>query len=248
MHGRDAWWLFTTGITNADDGAVQRIGSASSSDLETWTRTGLELEGGEAWRDPWVVRDEGGLWHMYITARDADTGSGVVGHAISVDLLDWEVGPPLSDATGFFDQLETIQVVQVEGRWVLLFSCLSTEMPGAAPGSGGVWSVPVDGPGAPVDVASAVRVTDESLYVGKVVHDLGTAYFMAFRNQGPAGHFVGGVTDPIPVTWRPDGRGLAWRARSVPRLCPHSVVPALAPTVSRVTYNGSSGTFLPVRR
>ncbi len=125
-----------------------------------------------------------------------------------MDLLDWEVGPPLSDATGFFDQLETIQVVQVEGRWVLLFSCLSTEMPGAAAGSGGVWSVPVDGPGAPVDVASAVRVTDERLYVGKVVHDLGTAYFMAFRNQGPDGRFVGGVTDPIPVTWRPDGRGL----------------------------------------
>ncbi len=218
-------------------------------DLESWTRTGLTLEGGEAWRDPWVVRDEGGLWHMYITARDPETGSGVVGHAISVDLLDWEVGPPLSDATGFFTQLETIQVVQVEGRWVLLFSCLSTEMPGAAAGSGGVWSVPVDGPGAPVDVASAVRVTDERL---------------VRRQGGPRPRH--GVLHGLPQPGarrpfrrrgdRPDPRhlapGRAWtaarRARSVPRSARIWLVPPLAPTVSRVTYNGSSGTFLPVRR
>ena len=31
---------------------------------------------------------------------------------------------------------------------------------------------------------------------------------MAFRNRGPDAAFVGGITDPVPVTWRPDGRGL----------------------------------------
>ncbi len=82
-------------------------------------------------------------------------------------------------------------------------------MPGAPAGAGGVWSVPVQGPGSPVDVSAAVRVTDESLYVGKVVHHRGAAYFMAFRNSGPAGGFVGGITEPVPVTWRQDGRGLA---------------------------------------
>jgi len=78
----------------------------------------------------------------------------------------------------------------------------------APAGAGGVWSVPVHGPGSWVDVAAAVRVTDESLYVGKVVHHLGAAYFMAFRNRGPDAAFVGGITDPIPVTWRADGLGL----------------------------------------
>ncbi len=58
-------------------------------------------------------------------------------------------------------------------------------------------------------MAAAVRLTDESLYVGKVVPDRGAAYLMAFRNQGTDGHFLGGLIDPIPVTWRPDGRGLA---------------------------------------
>ncbi len=233
VRGRGGWWLFTSGLARADGGAVQRIGSATSRDLHAWTRTQLLLEADarwyaksrpdrpdEAWRDPWVVRGDDGRWHMYVTARDADTGSGVVGHAVSADLVAWEVQLPLSEPTGIFDQLEVIQVVEVEGRWVLLFSCLSTEMPGAVAGSGGVWSVPVDGPGAPVDVASAVRVTDERLYVGKVVHDLGAAYLMAFRNRGPDGQFEGGVTDPIPLAWRPDGRGLALEVPDQPQPLP----------------------------
>ena len=89
---------------------------------------------------------------------------------------------------------------------MLLFSCLATEMPGAEPGAGGVWAVPVDGPGARVDVGSAVRLTDEGLYVGKVValRD-GTSRFLAFENRGQDGLFVGGLIDPIRVTWGPNG-------------------------------------------
>jgi beta-fructofuranosidase len=220
VRGGDEWWMFTTGLTRADEGEVQRIGAATSPDLHEWTRTDLVLAADPrwyqhettamAWRDPFVIRDDEGQWHMYVSARDASgaRGSGVVGHAVSRDLVGWEVGPPLSSPTGFFDCPEVIQVVQVEGRWVLLFSCLSHEMPGAAPGSGGVWSVPVDGPGEPVDLASAVRVTDESRYVGKVVHDLGRAHLLAFRNVDDRGDFVGGVIDPLPVAWRTDGRGL----------------------------------------
>ncbi len=127
-------------------------------------------------------------------------------------------------------------MVQVDDRWVLLFSCLAEQMPEDAAGAGGVWSVPVDGPGAEVDVAAAVRLSDESLYVGKVVEHAGSAYFMAFRNQGSVGEFVGGLSDPVPVTWRADGRGLALASGALDR------------SVTRVTYNGSSGTFLPVRR
>ena len=223
VRGQGSWWMFITGLARSDDGRVQRIGAATSADLTSWTRGELLLEADpayyqlsseswveEAWRDPWVVRDEYGQWHMYVTARDASgaPGCGVVGHAVSDDLVDWEVQPALSSPTGLFEWLEVISVVRVEGRWVLLFSCLSTEMPMASAGAGGIWSVPVEGPGSPVDVSAAVRITDESLYVGKVVEHLGSAYFMAFRNRGPDAAFVGGITDPVPVTWRPDGRGL----------------------------------------
>lgn len=221
--GKGRWWLFSTGLSHVEDGLVQRIGAATSPDLESWTRTELLLRADpehyqlsspgwpeEAWRDPWVVRGEDGRWHMYVTARAASgtSGCGVVGHVVSDDLVTWRVRPPLSRPTGRFEWLEVMQVAPVDGRWVMLFSCLSDQMPGAAPGAGGVWSVPVDGPGAPVDVAAAVRLTDETRYVGKLVHHAGSTYFLAFRNRGPDGTFVGGVTDPVPVTWRGDGRGL----------------------------------------
>ena len=223
VRGETDWWLFTTGLSTADDGRVQRIGAARSADLTTWYRTDLVMAADpayyertnprwreEAWRDPWVVRDEAGVWHMYVTARAAAgvPGCGVVGHAISDDLCTWRIQAPLSVPTGRFEWLEVIQVVRVEGRWVLIFSCLGTEMSGRLEGAGGVWSVPVDGPGAPVDVAAAVRLTDESLYVGKVVHHDGAAHFLAFRNTGPDGAFVGGITDPLPISWRADGCGL----------------------------------------
>ncbi len=227
----DGWWLFTTGLSSADDGRVQRIGAATSPDLERWSRTDVVVSADprwyelthpgwpeEAWRDPWVVRDEQGRWHMYVTARAAagGPGCGVVGHAVSDDLVTWEVRPPLSEPSGRFEWLEVMQVVRVEGRWVMVFSCLSPEMPGAAPGAGGVWSVAVDGPGAPVDVSAAVRLTDERLYVGKVVEHAGAAYLMAFRNQGPDGSFQGGLIPPLPITWRTDGRGLAVQGGTQP--------------------------------
>ncbi len=103
VHSGEGWWLFSTGLCSEDDGLVQRIGSARSSDALTWTRTDLVLSADpayyqrsspawveEAWRDPWVVQDAGGTWHMYVTARDrrGDPGCGVVGHAVSEDLLE----------------------------------------------------------------------------------------------------------------------------------------------------------------
>lgn len=227
----DRWWLFQTGLSAEDGGLVQRIGAATSRDLTTWQRTDLRVTADprhyqqscaawpeEAWRDPWVVPDADGTWHMYVTARAAsgDPGCGVVGHAVSDDLRTWEVRPPLSRPTGVFEWLEVLQLVQVEGRWALLFSCLGEQMHGAAPGAGGVWSVPVAGPGAPVDVAAARRLTDESLYVGKVVHHDGSPYFLAFRNRDRSGRFVGGLTDPSDIRWRQDGEGLALAAEPSP--------------------------------
>ncbi len=218
------WHLFSTGVSTAEGGAVQRIGVSTSADLHRWSReTGLVLRADENWyrlrpdegpdehwRDPWVMRDERGLWHMYVTAQTpGDSGHGVVGHATSTDLRSWEVGPPLSHPSGRFDQLEVISLTQVEGRWILMFSCLGDEMPGSGPGSGGVWTVAVDGPGAAVDVGTAVRLTTEDLYVGKLVplRD-GGVRFLAFENRNKQGHFVGGVIDPLEVAWDSAGTGL----------------------------------------
>lgn len=216
------WWMFTSGLSHAEEGRTQRIGAATSPDLLTWTRTGIRLEADPRWyavassaseelhwRDPFVVPDESGTWHMYVTAKAPGVpGNGVVGHATSSDLVSWAVQPPLSEPTGRFEWLEVISLAKVDGRWALLFSCLSAEMPGADAGAGGVWSVPVAGPGSPVDVADAVRVTGEDLYVGRVAEHQDGPMFMAFRNRDEQGEFIGGVTDPYLVRWRPDGAGL----------------------------------------
>lgn len=218
----ETWWLFTTGRSSADAGRVQRISSARSADLLTWERDEAVLEAdprwydvgeGEVhWRDPWVVRDEEGIWHLNVTARTGGLGSGVVGHATSHDLCTWQVRPPLSPPVGRFDWLEVIQTVRVEGRWVVLFNCLSAEMPHAPAGAGGIWTAPVAGPGSPVDVSAAVRLAGEASYVGKLVEDRAGAWqLLAFRNVDAGGNFVGGVTDPVPVGWREDGRGLQLR-------------------------------------
>ena len=71
----------------------------------------------------------------------------MVAHAVSADLATWEVRPPLSGPSPLHVG-EVISLVELEGRWALVFSCLSDQMPHDEPGSGGVWSVPVDGPGA----------------------------------------------------------------------------------------------------
>lgn len=235
----DAWWMFTSGITRQTGPRVQRIGFSRSADLTRWERvpgTVMDLDprwyvdqaaadpqdpaAETHWRDPFVIADptEPGLWHAYITAKTLHpiTGepTGVVGHATSYDLERWEVGPPLDLSLGRFDQLEVISLDQVDGRWVLIFSVLGAQVPGAAPGDGGVWSVPVAGPGAAVDVSQATRITNERLYVGRTVRLRdGSSRFLAFVNERdddayPGGRFVGGLTPPLRVGWRPDGAGL----------------------------------------
>lgn len=96
VRGPDGTWhLFYTGISRAEGGLRQRIGSAVSKDLLTWTRSSMPAleadprwyeklgEGtwpDEAWRDPFVFFDEDSqLWHMLITARSrtGDRGSAV---------------------------------------------------------------------------------------------------------------------------------------------------------------------------
>jgi beta-fructofuranosidase len=217
------WRMFRTGLSLADAGTVQRIGWDASDDLMGWRHgdgPGWPLEADprwyeksstdEHWRDPWVLTDGDGLHHMYITARHRGSGPGrgAVGHAVSRDLSTWEVRPPLSQPDRF-EQLEVMSLLQVEGRWLLAFSCLAPEMVSGDRRGGGVWTVRSDGPGSPIDLSEAVLLADDCVYAGRVVHDRsGRAQFLAFVHHGPDREFRGGLIDPVPVSWRADGRGL----------------------------------------
>jgi beta-fructofuranosidase len=231
VRGDDGVWrMFYTGCSRAEQGVVQRIGVAISDDLVAWHRTSPEpvceadprwyekladgTWGDEAWRDPWVFRDpDGHGWHMLITARaaaGAPDERGVIGHATSTDLAHWTVGPPLSRPGAGFGQLEVPQVAVVDGRGVLLVNCLHGELSAArraAGERGGVWAVPADSLTGPFDVARAARLTDESVYSGRLVQDrAGTWWLLAFPNVLPDGTLPGGLTDPMPVHWGDGGR------------------------------------------
>lgn len=221
------WRMFYTGVDRASDSLVQRIVAATSEDLHTWHKVdGFVLEADprwydvldvaewpdQAWRDPWVYADPSGDgWHMLITAR-AGTGDplqrGVVGHATSPDLREWTITPPLSVEGGGFGQLEVLQVEEVEGRPVVLFSCLGGEMAASrrSGGNGGVWAVDADSPTGPFDISSAYLLLDDRFYVGRLVRDrAGEWQLLAFHNRGPDG-FVGEIADPMPVRRGVDGR------------------------------------------
>ena len=134
------WYMFYTGAARAEDGLVQRIGFATSADLITWQKYGgnpvltadprwyelldTDLWHDQAWRDPWLFRHpQTGEFHALITAR-ANQGPaderGVIGHARSADLVQWQVEPPLTPP-GEFGYLEVPQLVAMaNGRYSLL--------------------------------------------------------------------------------------------------------------------------------
>lgn len=240
VHDGTRWRLFYSALSQrGHQNYDQRIGMAVSDELGRWRRgsnqpvaavdprwyqtlashpgptTGPDLEGSsEAWRDPFVFRDpDGNGWHMLITARAREgerLDDGVVGHAWSPDLDEWEVRPPLSTPGAGFGQLEVIRSVLVDDRPVLVFSCQSNEL---APwrresaGGCGTWSVPSESLTGPWDVRRARPfTTDPLLYAAPVVtlRD-GTSAILGFHldldDEGP-GLEIG---DPIPVTLDADG-------------------------------------------
>lgn len=223
VRGEDGrWYLFYTGCSDRPEPDTQRIGVAVSDDLETWTKVpGPVLEADprwyekaddpswfdEAWRDPWVFPDrKAGGWRMLITAR-ANTGDpyerGVIGTATSNNLVSWTAAPPVTEPGAGFGQLEVPQVEFVDGRWVLLFSCLRNELAErrrAEAGGGGVWVAFGESQVGPFDIENATLLTDDSRYAGRIVQDRdGVWQFLAFRNI-ENDTFVGGLADPVPFT------------------------------------------------
>lgn len=215
------WRMYYTGVSHADEGRIQRIGTAVSEDLDTWSRADdnplLEADPRwyekhdptawpeEAWRDPYVFADPGGDgWHMLITSRaragNAD-GRGVVGHARSEDLVRWEVLPPLTQPAGF-GHLEVLRTAVVQGQPVLVFSCWPDRMDAARRSrwsGGGVWIAPGESLLGPWDVDGAVALEHPSLYAAQFIRDhAGEWSVLGFRDTED-GTFFGEIMDPLPI-------------------------------------------------
>ena len=216
------WWMFYTGTSREDGGDVQSVGAAVSDDLMVWEKLGSEalvradarwyekldktIWHDEAWRDPWVFkRDE--TWHMLVTAR-SNVGDpktrGVIGHATSTDLKNWDVKPPLSKPGLDFGQQEVFQYAEVDGVPILLFCCGWRELSEARQVAMGkqdaTYSLVVNRDFSDVDFSKAQPFLDNPVYAARLVQGRGGEwYLIGFVNEID-GEFVGELSDPIPVT------------------------------------------------
>jgi beta-fructofuranosidase len=229
------WHMFYTGVRTEEGSIVQRVGSATSTDLTRWRKHpanplieadprhyGQRDEGpfgtGRAWRDPWIFRHpRSGDFHALITARATDgpsDGRGVIGHARSRDLAEWETLPPLTEP-GHFYALEVPQLVRIGGRYYILFSTWAEAHSAARRQEtrlepvGGTHYLVADYPLGPFRFSTHDFLVGDSLgslYSGKVVEGPdGRLCYLAWRNFAPDGAFVGELADPLPITV--DGRG-----------------------------------------
>lgn len=230
VRGDDGIWrMYYTAISSAGRGVRdQRIGLAESDDLMTWRRVGdqplLEADSrwykslddpndpaaSETWRDPFVFRDPAGDgWHMLITARlnnGLQHDDGVVAHARSADMVQWELGPPLSEPAGF-GQIEVPQIRRLDGQPTLVFTCHPYEQTPERRqqwGSYCTWSVTAESMTGPWDIGRAAPFTAEpDLFAAPLVQDRsGNWVLVGFLNLEPKGINSFDIIDPIPVSVR----------------------------------------------
>ena len=216
------WWMFYSAISTVEDGAVQRIGAATSTDLSSWTKHPsnplIEADGRwyeradrhptEAWRDPWLLADpDGDGFHALITARanvGPVDGRGVIAHASSPNLVDWEVHPPVTQP-GEFGELEVPQIVERDGRAWLVFSVGQRQVAARRLGRVGTSATSIyvcPGPSSvgPFDIERDARaITADDRYSGRIVVDRADrAWLLAFVDRDANGAFVGELADPTP--------------------------------------------------
>ena len=219
--GEDGVWRMYYTALNTGRGLTVRdqgIGLAESDDLFHWRRVGHgpiltpdprwyrtdEDGASETWRDPFVFAHDG-VWHMLITARAAAAprlSDGVVGHATSPDGRMWELHEPLTTPAGF-GQLEVMQVREVDGRWLLVFTCHPDEQSESQRlsfGNFSTWMVAADSPLGPFDLTRAKPLkTDPKLFAAPLVQTRdGEWVLIGFRNTEHEGVLNFHIIDPIP--------------------------------------------------
>lgn len=234
LHHHNTWYLFYTGGKRSENGLQQRIGLATSDDLITWTKYSpnalLEPDlqwyetfetidwHDQSWRDPWVFCDEKtGLFHMLITARSnqgAKFERGVIGHATSKNLINWQVQPPIATVSGI-GVLEVPQLLHLNNQYYLIFSAYQeTIHENYSQQAGGILQTGVayltsdhmlHGYTLPTHQFFAGG-QNKSLYSGKIITDIdGSLALMAFHNFDIQGNFVGTIGNPIPLSLNASG-------------------------------------------
>ncbi len=235
IHKGKLWYMFYTGTRRSEDGKIQRVCLATSKDLVTWDKhvnnplvqldsrwyDGLNFDRWKdaSWRDPWVMPEVNGKgYRMLVTCR-ANTGSndgrGAIGQAVSTDLIKWTVKPPFF-APGEYGEMEVPQIEEINGRYYL-FCTVSirytsekqqTTLQGR-PKTGLRYYVSDNFDGPYEVIGDGFLLADEagSMYAARVIQGFNQQWsVMGFYDRDQNGDFVGGVSDPIAIEIKQDGK------------------------------------------
>jgi len=138
------YYLFYTMKSSREQGAVQRIAVATSTDLEHWkkypenpvltpdprwyhTASSPALYGLVDCRDLCIVKDpdgEGyyGFYAARVPAEEMPEGA-VIACCYSKDLIHWEQRGPAFESKGKYTIVEVPTVVHLDGKWYMLLLC-----------------------------------------------------------------------------------------------------------------------------
>jgi len=221
------WYMFYTGVNHTEKGLIQRIGLATSLDLITWEKhpdnpileaderwyelLDPKLWHDQAWRDPFVFLYKE-KFHAFITARvnygSAD-GRGVIAHAESSNLINWEVKAPVTEP-GEFGQLEVPQVVKKNNSYYIIFSTAvqttakqrkKRKEIKLVTGTHCITAENIFGPYKYLSNEFLVGDSFGSIYSGKLLEQNEYDNFMmAFHNYSPEGDFLGYISDPFKIS------------------------------------------------
>ena len=220
------WAMLYTGISHLEKGLVQRIGLATSQDLLNWQKhpgnpclvadprwyemLDLSAWHDHAWRDPYLLEQDGSYYAL-VSARvnqGSPDGRGVIALARSENLVEWEVLPPIS-APGMVGMLEVPQLIELDGRYILIFSntkeCHSQawlESNQQEPLTG-IFYCPAENPTGPIHLEHTMPLRADAngtFYSGKLVRaPWGGWTFVACIFRPLNGSFQGVISDPQPL-------------------------------------------------
>lgn len=157
------YYMVYTALGRAEQGRIQRIAVATSSDLIRWTKhvgnpvaeadprwyEAEPLPGGRvSWRDPKPIKVDD-TFYAVVCGREAEgpfLRRGCAALMASKDLVNWEVRPPLFAPRRYWD-LECPQVFTVDGHYYLTAGIMEdrSQRYWQAPAFEGPYTVPADG-------------------------------------------------------------------------------------------------------
>jgi len=225
----DTYYLFYTGKNkNPEINNIQKIGVATSKDLNTWNKHDKnplieadnkhyymdnnknELGNIGAWRDPFVFKDPTSeKRYMTISARDNTKGgeySACVALAQSDDMINWDVLPPIF-SPGIYDEIEVTRVVCHNGYYYLFFTTYGRNYKpefekkyGAHGGLHCYYSDNLFCGYEPVNGNGVVLDNGHDVYDVRILNLNGNDFIgIGWLNRDSDGNFIGKLAHPIKI-------------------------------------------------